>query len=63
VNCADVAPARTVTLAGTLAEGAGPFKATLLAVYAAPPTILAGTETEETAGGITLRAPVLLTPP
>ena len=78
VNVALVAPAGTVTLAGTLAAvlslemrtceppaGAGPFRVTVpVDVPSGPPMTLLGVRTsEETAGGRTVRMAVRVPPP
>ena len=79
MNVAVVAPLGTVTFAGTLAtevllldkdttappEGAGPLSVTV-PVEGLPPTTLDGftpNELNDTAGGVTVRGAVLVTPP
>jgi len=77
LNCAEVAPAATVTLAGTVADGsellsvttapadrAGPFRETVLEVEGGtPPTKAAGDKvTEDNATGLTVRVAVFVPP-
>ena len=71
-----VAPAATVTDAGTVAAavlllvrvttappaGALPFSVTVAVLFAAPVTVAGFSETEESAGGLTVSTAVLLTP-
>ena len=77
VKVTDVAPAETVTLAGTDADadelcsvtlappaGAGPFRITVFAVVLLPPVMEVGDRTtDESAGASSVNVAVLLTPP
>ena len=77
VKVTDVAPAETVTLAGTDADadelcrvtfapaaGAGPFRVTVFAVVLLPPTMETGDSvTDETADGTSVNVALVLTPP
>jgi hypothetical protein len=77
LKIAEVAPAGTVTVAGTVAAalelvkattappgGAGPFRYTLLAVDGTPPTNAVGDRySDDNATGLTISVPGLVTPP
>ena len=76
-NFAEVDPAGTVTLPGTVAdalllesvttappEGAGAATVTVFAVVVLPPAVEVGeSATAESTGGVSVRIAVLLTPP
>ena len=77
VKATDVAPAETVTLAGTDADadelcsvtfapaaGAGPFRVTMFDIVVLPPVVYGGHRaTDKTPTGTSVNVALLLTPP